>query len=281
MSFWFSFPLRLYCFLQMTDFFFFPPMCFPVLLPNKDTWMHHVTFLTREVLTGSKVKGRFHGRVGRRFNTWAPSPPFSFLLFSRTAAENWTFVVVSVILTVAGDYKWLWTQQCTVGANVTQQRPLDKKKDFTTVLFGFMCKFSLKRRKEWRSEMKVLKKKTRLCFFTSQIFVLVREKESNWFFFSHFDVLNIFSIYNRKSLCLFLFKTTLIWFGFCKLPVTSKKKKMCSLFKLMQKLPTPTRRAVTCNRPHPHTFTYSAALLIQIAWKIQRNKCTLYILKSR
>lgn len=41
----------------------FATVCFLVLLPNKDTWMHHVTFMTCEVLKGAKVKGRFHGRV--------------------------------------------------------------------------------------------------------------------------------------------------------------------------------------------------------------------------
>lgn len=33
---------------------------------------------------------------------------------------------MSVILTAAGDYKWLLTHQCTIGANITQQRALKK-----------------------------------------------------------------------------------------------------------------------------------------------------------
>lgn len=41
----------------------FATVCFWVLLPNKDTWMHHVTYMTQEVLKGAKVKWLLHGRL--------------------------------------------------------------------------------------------------------------------------------------------------------------------------------------------------------------------------
>lgn len=136
--FWYCFPVLLYCCLQTTDF---SAMYFSVLLPNKDTWMHHVTFMTCEVLKGAKVKGWFHGRVALRFLTvlqclWTITFVFPFpfqkqlCLCAWTSCslwmENWTFVIVSVILNATCDYKWFLPHQCTIRATVVQQGALKK-----------------------------------------------------------------------------------------------------------------------------------------------------------
>lgn len=188
--FWYCFPVLLYCCLQITDF---SAMCFSVLLPNKDTWMHHVTFMTCEVLKGAKVKGWFHGRVALRFLTvlqclWTITFVFPFpfqkqlCLCAWTSCslwmENWTFVIVSVILNATCD--WL---QMVPATSVHNQSHCSTTRGTEKIK---ACEYPLTwwgRREEGRGKNGLTNNRnegfTFFIYFTRHVFVHYKEYESN------------------------------------------------------------------------------------------------------
>lgn len=123
--------------------------CILALLPNKDTWTHHVTFMTCEVLKGPKVKGGFHGRAALSDSASGLShhhpPLFPFSCCKHGSVSQMLFVphvnrkqtqecytTASVILNTKCDYKWALPHQCTIKATAGAIESLENTKAQST-----------------------------------------------------------------------------------------------------------------------------------------------------